>query len=160
LGPWQAPPAEFAKRNLGLAYFNVGREKRSGAYFERSYELLSSLPSDQRDDAVSAAQAFMLLGTGQARKAVRLFQRATELEPGRAEYWLDLGTAESASGDLSAAITSLRRGIQSDRYDYRPYKALADMYEQLGDPAAAKKAWTEFLRLVPQSILMRVASGQ
>lgn len=160
LGPWHDPPPEFATRNLGLAYFNVAREKRSAAYFEHSYELLSSLAPSQKDHAVSAAQGYMLLGSGQARDAVPFFERATELAPERAEYWLDLGVAQSASGDAGAAIQSLRRSIHLDPYDYRPYRSLANLYAKTGQREQSQAVVSEFLRLVPQSLTMRIAPAE
>lgn len=160
LGPWHDPPPEFAIRNLGLAYFNVAREKRSAPYFERSYRLLSSLPSSQKDDAVSAAEGYMLLASGQALEAVLFFKRAAQQDPGRAERWLDLGIAQNNSGTVADAINSLRQSIALEPYDYRPYKALANVYRKTGRPQQSQAVIDEFLRLMPQSLIMRIEPAE
>lgn len=156
LAAWHDPLPDIATRAWGLAYFNVARAHNSGPDFQKSFGLLSSLPATQNDASVAAAMGYMLLGTGQPAAAVERFEAATRAEPADAEYWLDLGVAQNAKGDIAAAVTALRRSIQENAYDYRPYQALSDFYQQQGQPERAETTRQEFLRLVPQSILMRI----
>lgn len=154
---WQEPPAAFVRRNLGLAYFHVAKEKQSGPDFERAYDLLSHLANTTQDAPVQAALGYMLLGTGHASQAVNFFQRAARTDPASAEYWLDLGVAQNAAGDSASAIQSLRRSMQDDAYDYRSYEALSRIYASNRQFAQSRSVLNEFLHLVPQSLTIRLA---
>lgn len=156
LAAWHEAEPEVQRRDLGLAYFNTAKRESSGADFEKAFGLLSGLGAGEQDAGVSAALGYMLLGTGRAAMAVARFQRAADAQPGSAEYWLDLGVAQNAAGDSVSAIASLRRSITADPYDYRPYKALSDLYKGRQEPEESQAAVQEFLRRVPQSITMRL----
>ena len=156
IAPWYAAKAEFADRNLGLALFNVARKRQSAGDFEQAFGLLSKLPAGQEDAEVSAARGYMLLGSGRAQAAVNCFKNSVQREPGSGEYWLDLAVAQEAVENPTAAIEAFRQSIRATPYDYRPYKGLADQYQRTGDGAQGHAVLDEFLRLVPQSILMRL----
>ncbi len=156
IAAWHDPPPDLVERNLGLALFNVARKRRSGNDFQQAFALLSKLPIAQKDAPVSAAEGYMLLGTGHARQAVECFQRSVQSNPESAEYWLDLGVAQQAAGASDAAIQAFRRSIADDPYDYRSYKALAGLYRQSSSFPQGQAVVNEFLRLVPQSIIMRL----
>ncbi|MGH9581758.1 MAG: tetratricopeptide repeat protein, partial [Bryobacteraceae bacterium] len=143
-------------RNLGLAYFHVAKQKQSGRDFELAYDLLSHVPHTEQDAPVQAALGYMLLGTGHAPQAVPFFERAVKAVPASPEYWLDLGVAQNAAGDPAAGIQSLRKSIQNGRYDYRPYEALSRLYAGRNQPALGKSVLGDFLKLVPQSLTMRL----
>lgn len=153
---WQDSKPEFAVRNLGLALFNTARQRRSVEGFQQAFNLLSKLPAAQDDADVSAAKGYILLGSGHAKQAVECFERSVHYTPDKAEYWLDLGVAEDDAGNTAAAVQALRRSIEDDSYDYRPYRALANLYRRTNQPGREQSVANEFLRLVPQSILMRL----
>lgn len=155
LTAWHVPEPALVDRNFGLALFNVGKQTRSVADLQKSFALLSHVPGPQNDPAVAAALGYLLLGSGQAGKAVQSFAQATADEPSSCEYWLDLGVAQEAAGNATAAESSLRRSIQNDPYDYRPYQALAEFYSNLDQPARAEAVLAEFQRLVPQNLVFR-----
>ncbi len=156
LAVWHDSKPEFAERNLGLAFFNTARQKQSVEDFQQAFNLLSKLPAAQDDADVSAAKGYMLLGSGHATQAVECFERSVHYSPDKAEYWLDLGVAEDGAGNGAAAEQAFRRSIQDDSYDYRPYKALASLYKRTNRSEQAQSVVEDFLRLVPQSILMRL----
>lgn len=156
LAPWHNPEPQFASRDLGLAYFNVARREGSGSEFQKAFAMLSPLPAAQEDPAICVALGYMLLGAGRARTAVQWFQRAVTLQPDSAEYWLDMGVAQNAADDSASAVESFRRSIQENPYDYRPYKALADLYDSQKQVEQGQAVRNQFLNLMPQSILMRI----
>lgn len=156
LTAWHDPAPDLANRNLGLAYFNVAKREASVDDFRKALALLSAVPAVQDDPAVCAALGYILLGSGRAQLATLWFQRALAHQASSAEYWLDLGVAQNAAGDSISAIASLRHGIQQDPYDYRPYKALSDFYKSHDQAVKSQAAADEFLRIVPQSIFMRI----
>lgn len=153
---WRDPKPEFAERNLGLAFFNTGKQRQSVADFEQAFRLLSSLPPAQNDAAVSAAKGYMLLGSGHASQAVECFEHSVADNPDSAEYWLDLGVAQDGAGNHAAAIEAFRKSIRDGPYDYRPYKALANLYRRMNEAEQSRLVINEFLRRVPHSILMRL----
>ncbi len=157
IAAWQPAEPPFAARNLGLALFHTAKLKMSGEAFAKAFGILSKLPQSDIDAEVSAAEGYMLLGSGQPVPAVKLFQSAARQVPENAEFWLDLGVAQDAAGDPSAAVASFRKSIDANAYDYRPYKALSDLYNRLHESGQASAVRAEFLRVAPQSILMRLA---
>lgn len=156
IAAWHDPKPEFAERNLGLAFFNTAKQRQSVEDFQQAFELLSKLPEGQKDAAVMAARGYILLGSGHARQAVECFERSVADSP-QAEYWLDLGVAEDSAGSGAGAIEAFRRSIEDDPYDYRPYKALANLYKRRNELERSASVVNEFLRLMPQSMVMRLA---
>ena len=154
---WHKPKPELIERNLGLASFYAAKREQSLKDYQRAFQLLSGLPLLQKDGAVSAAEGYMLLGSGGAQKAIECFERAVHAEPQSAEYWLDLAVAENGSGNSAAAVQAFRRSIENDPYDYRPYKALRDLYVRTNQPEQSRAVVAEFLQRVPQSIVMRLS---
>ena len=156
IAAWHQPPPELSDRNLGLAYFNTAKQKQSGPDFEQAFQLLSKLPPAQKDAPVWAAQGYMLLGTRHAAAAVECFERCVRENPERAEYWLDLAVAQDAAGKTAQAVQAFRQSIKDDPYDYRPYRALAKLYERLHETGQSEAVVREFEHLVPQTIGMRL----
>jgi len=155
LAAWHDPPAGLAERNLGLALFYTARQQHSREGFQQAFRVLSRLPGDN-DPPVAAAKGYMLLGSGEAQRAVEYFKVAVRKTPNDAEYWLDLGVAEGAVNDSSQAIAALQRSIEENPYDYRPYKALADLYKRTDQIDKVQLPVDRFLKLVPESIGMRL----
>lgn len=153
---WHEPNPAIAQRNLGLALFNVARRNHSLPEFQQAFGLLSKLPDNQKDAAVFAAEGYMLLGSGHAQAAVQCFRHSARNDPEKPEYWLDVGVAADNAGNASASAEALRRCIEADPYDYRPYKALSNLYKRMNQPERSQSVVSEFLQLVPQSIVMRL----
>ena len=155
LTAWQAPPPSLAQRNLGLAYFHVARQNNSGPDYQRAFECLSAVPHSH-DAEVSAALGYMLLGSGNASAAIPLFKSAIDSQPDDSEYWLDLGVAQQTAGQIQEATSSFSRCIYLSPYNYRPYKALSDLYRAAGEDAQSRETLRRFLALVPQSLTLRL----
>lgn len=155
--PWRPPDPTLLQRDLGLAFFNLAR---SGSLVEGGYpeafRLLTSAPSATDDGVVAAAQGYMLLGSGHIQTAIEYFQRAVSADEQSAEYWLDLGVAEQAQGDIAGAQNSFRESIRRNPTDYRAYEALAALLQKNGMPQSAAETVQQFLQVYPQSILMRL----
>lgn len=149
---WQQPAPALVDRDLGLALFNLARSGRPQGSYPESFRLLSTAVDDAATDA---AKGYMLLGSGHAQASVEYFRRAVAAEQTSAEYWLDLGVAQQAIGDTIAAAQSFNESIGHNPADYRPYRALAAIQKE---PDAAETV-QRFLRVNPQSILMRLKAG-
>ena len=157
LEAWSEPPPGLKQRNLGLAYFQIARQKQSSADFARAYDLLSHLPPAERDASVQAALGYLLLGSGRAPQAILLFEQAVTENPASSEYWLDLGVAQTAAGAAGSAVRSLKYSIERNPYDYRPYEALSRLYSSEGQPEQSAATLLEYLKLVPQSMTVRLS---
>jgi tetratricopeptide (TPR) repeat protein len=158
LTAWQPPPAELARRNLGLACFRVARQTNSPGQFQRAYTLLSPELGDN-DPEVSAVLGYLSLGAGRSDAAIGLFEAATHSASGHAEYWLDLGVAEQSAAHVDQAAEAFNKAIELDPYDYRPYQALAELYRSK-KPALARQTLARFLELVPQSLTIRLLEAR
>lgn len=155
LAAWQPPSPQIADRNLGLAWFHVARRTNSGPAFERSYDILSK-QTHTNDAEVSATLGYMLLGSGHSQQSLTMFKAAVNCQPDNSEYWLDLGVAQQAAGDTQGAITSLTRSMNLAPYSSRSYQALSNLYRTENQPALARQVLQEFLKLVPQSLTIRL----
>ncbi len=156
LTAWQPAPPQFERRNLALALFRVAKRRPAGDTFVAAFKALSEIPASGTDAEVFAAKGYLLLGSGQPQPALRFFRNALEQNGQSAEYWLDLAVAQEAAGDNAESLTSFRKSITAGPYDYRPYMAMRELYRRMGKANEAGALTQEFLKLVPQSIVMRL----
>jgi tetratricopeptide (TPR) repeat protein len=157
--PWRPPDPSVAQRDLALALFNLARMGKPQGDYPKAFSLLVASAPGKSDAAPAAAQGYMLLGSGHAQAAVALFRRAVQSDGQSAEYWLDLGVAEQAAGDSAAAENAMRESIRREPSDYRSYEALSGLLNKEGKKDDAKEVVREFMRLNPQSIVMRLRHG-
>ena len=146
---WQSADPEFADRNRGLALFHT-RD------YAEAYRLLQRLPKGKADSEVLSAEGYLLLGSGQAAAAIEKFKAAIEEPQTKPEYLLDLGVAFQSDSRKNEAIESFRRAIREAPYDYRAYLALYRLYQRDGQTTDAESVRQQFLRLWPESIVMRL----
>lgn len=101
-----------------------------------------------RNAYVHEMKGEILLRSGQAKKAVKPFRRAVQLDKTKAGFirvelghaLLDVGTKKSAK----EAVIQLKKGLARDRTAIAGYQYLAIAYGQLGDTASALLASAEF----------------
>ena len=104
------------------------------------------------DGRVRAAwgEAFTTLGSAQLdtdpRAAVAALTRATELSPGRASTWTNLGVALEAAGHLGAAERSVRRALELDPLRATAWVNFARLRLVLAGPDAARGALDDAFR--------------
>jgi predicted CXXCH cytochrome family protein len=156
LRAWRDPAPNLIRRNLGLAYFDLAANTHSGPALRQSYEILSHLPPEQRQDPpVEADLASVLLEDNQLTLAIRLYARAAAQQPSNARYAYVLGTALGRSGKIGDAIKELRRSIALDPSQPDPYLELARIYQATGQPAESRGIIEEYLRFMPQNLRLR-----
>jgi hypothetical protein len=71
------------------------------------------------------------------KQAVREFQQATSLNPGVAQYWMDLALAYSAAGQSARERESVQRALAADPSTPEVAWDAANFYFALGDDSAA-----------------------
>lgn len=97
-------------------------------------------------------EAYLNLGNihyagGDWQEADRLYHRAAELAPQRADVYNNLGIAAKAQGKSLDALFWLRKAIETDSSYAQGYVNLAVLYEQMGNIAAAYEALQHAARL-------------
>ncbi len=158
LKAWREPAVPLMARDLGLAYFDQAANKHSAGALQRSYQILSKLPPDQRQDPVVEADlASVLLQQNQLTLATQLFARAAAQQPSNARYAYCLGAALGRAGKTGEAIKELRRSIALDPSQPDPYLELAALYNRAGQEAESRGVIRAYLRFMPQNIRLRSA---
>jgi superkiller protein 3 len=103
-----APKYFRAYENLSSALKAQGKLGEAIAYFRKATEI-------EPDNAAAINRLAWLLATcaraefRESSVAVRLAQRAVQLNPGDGSYWVTLGVAHYRAADWTAAVTALER---------------------------------------------------
>ncbi len=158
LTAWHEPEQTLEKRNLGLAYIEVGRKAQSPDYMYRGYRLLAACqPAFPNDPAVLTGIGLVLLGTHHATEAAATFARTARLEPVNAEHELDEGFAWKEAGNQAKAIESFEKALQIDPLLKQAYEGLAAVYIQAHEPTKARETFERYLKVGPGSIEAQAA---
>lgn len=158
LVPWHEPPEALAKRNLGLAYIQVGRESQLAGYMLRGYRLLTTCEPDfPNDPAVFIGIGVVLLGTKHAAEAARIFERTIQLEPTVAEHYLNAGFASKEAHDQTKAVEDLEKALQLDPLLQAAYYKLAEIYFEMHNPEKARETLERYLKASPGNIEAQLA---
>jgi len=131
--PWRQPPLELQKRNLGIAYIDVGMQRHSSQFVVEGYRLLTDVQRQFSDDA----DFFKWIGEAlllarETPDAKLAFDRVLQLEPGSA-----LGEAGAAApymveGNVAEATAHLERAVALDPLYLPAASTLIDLYKQQG----------------------------
>ena len=154
LEAWAEPPAQFRKRDLGLAELMVSITHRLAQLAAPGFGLLEDLPPGQaNDDAlVLSAMGSARARRGDLREALGLDERAARKQPASADYAVNLADALKVAGDAEGAERELKRAIDLDPSLERAYMELAGLYyEQLRKPEAVA-VLDRYLKWNPASI--------
>ncbi len=138
------PQSAEARFRLGAAYERTGRRGEAIAAFR---ELLR-----QRADFAPALNylGYMLAERGESlEEAVRLTQRAVDLDPDNGAYVDSLGWAHFQRGQLAEARRFLERAAGLEPADATVHEHLGDVYAALGDVERALSIYRRALELGP-----------
>ena len=106
--------------------------------FDSAYEL------DRRSAEIAANYGDMLINVlRDARRAIRVLDKAIELDPENAEAWADRGWARAQLREFDEAIEDLKKAIELDPEEFKNYATLANIYVYQEDYAPAVDALTE-----------------
>src|SRR5262249_19005262 len=130
IAAWRQPDASLQKRNLGIAYVNVGGERRSREFIGRGYRLLAEGQTQFADDSpfFTAIGTALLLGQ-QPREAEFAFERAAELEPESAVAESNAGDAYLQAGDPERATAHFERSVALDPLQLAAAGPLVELYK-------------------------------
>jgi tetratricopeptide (TPR) repeat protein len=131
--PWRQPPLELQKRNLGIAYIDVGMQRHSSQFVVEGYRILTEVQrqfSDDPDFFKWIGEALLL--ARETPDAKLAFNRVLQLEPASA-----LGEAGAAApymveGNVAEATAHLERAVALDPLYLPAASTLIDLYKQQG----------------------------
>ena len=103
--------------------------------------------------------AILQLHTRRAPMALQTLQQALSIAPDDALLHCDLGTAQSASGDIEAALASWRRACELDPAQPMPWFNLGRNLQQLGRTDEAIAALREATARAPDALPAKILLG-
>ena len=138
IAAWREPAPDLQKRNLGIAYVNVGAERRSPPFVVRGYRMLTEVQDQfSTDSAVFTAMGTALLLGKQSTEAELAFDRALQLDPHSAPGETNAASAYLQGGDVDRAVAHLERAVTIDPFHLPADMPLIDLYKRQGNVAKA-----------------------
>jgi tetratricopeptide (TPR) repeat protein len=138
IAAWREPATDLQKRNLGIAYVNVGAERRAPPFVVRGYRMLTEVQDQfSADSAVFTAMGTALLLGKQSTEAEFAFERALQLDPDSAPGETNAASAYLQAGDVDKAVTHLERAVAIDPFHLPADMPLIDLYKRQGSVAKA-----------------------
>lgn len=137
--PWREPPAEFAKRNLGIANVHAGMERGSWPQIVSGYRTLTEVQHQfPQDDEMFRSMGYALFLGRQFEEASIAFGMAVQYAPNSSPDEARLGTAYAAMGKNELAENHLERALSLDPLNLDAAEALLSVYEKSGESAKAE----------------------
>ena len=145
IAAWRQPAPEFEKRNLGIAYVNVGLERGSPQFIQRGYQMLKEIQQQfNADSEVFTSIGTALLAGKQPLEAEETFERALEFNPNSVTAETNAASAFLQAGDSARAIVHLEHAVMLDPLCLPAESTLIDLYLKEGNTAKAAErsnAW-------------------
>ena len=135
---WREPAPELQRRNLGIAYIDVGMQRRLPSFIVEGYRTLTEVQKQFANDGdlFKWIGEALLLGrqTSDARYA---FDRALQLEPNSALAEADAAAPYIQEGNTDLAVTHLERAVSLDPLYLPAASTLIGLYQKEGKTAEA-----------------------
>jgi tetratricopeptide (TPR) repeat protein len=140
IAAWREPAADLQKRNLGIAYVDVGMERHSLPFVVNGYRMLAEVQNQfSRDAEVFASLGSALLLAKQTSEAKLAFEHSLELAPNSANAETNAASAYLQAGDLDGAVAHLEGAVAIDPLHLPADGPLIDIYKQQGKLAKAEE---------------------
>jgi hypothetical protein len=137
--PWRDPPAELAKRNLGIASIQAGTETRSWPQIVSGYQMLTEVQHQFPDDCEMYNSIGNALSIGRKfSEAAIAFELAVRCNPKLSGAEANLGSAYAGSGNNEAAEFHLERALEMDPMNLSAAEQLIHLYETDGNATKAE----------------------
>jgi photosynthetic reaction center cytochrome c subunit len=138
IAAWREPVPDLQKRNLGIAYVNLGAERRSPSFVVRGYRMLTEVQDlFSTDSAVFTSMGTALLLGKQSTEAELAFERALQLDPDSVAGETNAASAYLQAGDIDKAVFHLERAVAIDPLHLPADMPLIDLYKRQGNGAKA-----------------------
>ena len=151
IAAWREPTPDLQKRNLGIAYVNVGAEHRSPPFLIRGYRMLTEVQDQfSTDSEIFTSMGTALLLGKQSSEAELAFERALQLNPGSVIGETNAASAYLQSGDVDRAVAHLERAVAVDPLHLPADIPLIELYKQQGNVAKAAELSDEISTALDQ----------
>ncbi|HEV2276667.1 MAG TPA: cytochrome c3 family protein [Acidobacteriaceae bacterium] len=136
--PWRNPPAELAKRNLGIGLIQAGTEERSWPQIVNGYRTLTEVQHQfPADCEMYQSMGNALFIGGQFSEAVIAFEMAERCDPESSSIENSLGSAYAALGKTADAKIHLEQALHLDPVNLSAADQLIVLYEKDGETLKA-----------------------
>jgi photosynthetic reaction center cytochrome c subunit len=138
IAAWREPPPELQKRNLGIAYIDVGMQRHSSQFIIRGYRALTEVQRQftKDSDFFKWIGEALLVGK-QTSDAKFALERALQLDPHSPVTEAGAASPYMQEGDAPRAIAHLERAVTLDPLYLPAASTLIDLYQKEGKTAEA-----------------------
>ena len=149
--------ARFLIHHFGLAADAEMRARKNRFYHELGKLKVAEIPRN--------AQAHLELGlvelenSGNVEEALKSFESACQIDPLFGVAWFFAGVAHARLGDYRDSVRCLRQAERHGRRTATTFEVMGDGHYNLGEFAAATRAYERALELSPGSILLEGKLG-
>jgi photosynthetic reaction center cytochrome c subunit len=138
IAAWREPAPELRKRNLGIAYIDVGMQRHSSSFVVQGYRALTEVQAQFTNDSDFFKWIGEALLLGKQNSDAKLaFGRALQLDPDSAPTEASAASPFIEEGDDDAAIHHLERAVSLDPLFLPAASTLIGLYEKEGKTAKA-----------------------
>lgn len=152
IAAWREPAPALQKRNLGIAYIDVGMQRHSAPFVIRGYRMLTDVQEQFANDSVIfkwIGEALML--GKQTADAKMAFQRALQLDPNSALTEASAASPYMQEGNDTEAIAHLEKAVTLDPLFLPAASTLIGLYEKEGKVTEANTLSERVRRAMDQS---------
>ncbi len=154
------PSNALAYRALGAAQVRLGNYGLAESYYRKAVDALRG--SDAADPGPYLDLAFILLlghDPAKVEEALKLAQRAAEIQPSSPEAHYLVGKALMSQGHVKQALPELERAARLDPDDSKAHFQLARAYEELGEKEKAQAERRALAKTKQRANQQGMASG-
>lgn len=149
---WREPPPDLQRRNLGIAYIDVGMQRHLSSYIIQGYRTLTEVQKQSANDSdfFKWIGEALLLGK-QPSDAKYAFERALQLDPDSALTEASAASPYIQEGDDADAIAHLERAVDLDPLDLPAASTLIGLYQKEGETAKAAELASQTKRAMNET---------
>jgi photosynthetic reaction center cytochrome c subunit len=133
IAAWREPLPDLQKRNLGIAYIDVGMQRHSSPFIIQGYRTLTEVQRQFTNDS----DFFKWIGEAlllarQPADAQIAFDRALQLDPGSALNEANAAAPYIQEGNADKAIAHLEQAVTLDTLNLAAASTLINLYQKQG----------------------------
>jgi len=135
---WREPPPELQKRNLGIAYIDVGMQRHSSTFIIQGYRTMTEVQRQFTGDSdfFKWIGEALLVGK-QTSDAKFALERALQLDPNSPVTEAGAASPYIQEGDAGRAIAHLERAVTLDPLYLPAASTLIALYQKQGKTSEA-----------------------
>jgi photosynthetic reaction center cytochrome c subunit len=136
---WREPTPDLQRRNLGIAYIDVGMQRQFPSFLMEGYRALTEVQQQFTFDSDFFKWLGDVLLVGKRTKEAEVaFEKALQLDPDSAVTEASAAPPYIQAGDTGRAIGHLERAVKLDPLYLPAVRALIDLYQKQGRTAEAE----------------------